>query len=645
MCGLAGVVNQNSQPVSGLGEKLLTMQSLISHRGPDGKGTWVEKSEQLGFVHTRLAIIDTSDGGTQPMHGNDGSTLVFNGEIYNYREIRSSLEMKGRKFRSSSDTETILGAYEEYGLDFPSKLRGMFAVGIWDPKSKELILARDRFGIKPLYYSVVGNDFFFASEAKALLPFLPKISTDEDALSEYLVLQNLLGDKTLFGGISQVMPGEIVRVAGKNILKTKYWDVSYDIDYGMTEASAETQLQQVFEESMNLHLRSDVDVGSYLSGGVDSSLVTRFGSKGLGYPMQAFHGRYLDYEGYDESNFAKLASTDSNVELNIHDFDSSRAIEDLRTIAYHMDYPVAGPGSLPQFQIAREAAKKVKVILGGQGGDEIFGGYARYLIGYLEQCLRAAIEGTQKNGNFIVSLESMIPNLGLLREYKPLLQKFWTDGLFGEMDSRYFQLVNKVSDLGNSVKWEAVNIDKTRESFLGVFNSNRSISKEAYFDSMTHYDFKTLLPALLQVEDRVSMAHGLESRVPFLDHKIVEFAATIPANIKFKNGELKRLIKRTFSKSLPEGITARRDKMGFPVPLSEWSQGPLRNEMTGLLENLRDRQLYFLNGETISHQLGKTGRFSRGIWALINLELWLQQFQDQEKKFAAMPGGYLAGKR
>jgi asparagine synthase (glutamine-hydrolysing) len=310
-----------------------------------------------------------------------------------------------------------------------------------------------------------------------------------------------------------------------------------------------------------------------------------------------------------------------------------------------MDYPVAGPGSLPQFQIAREAAKKVKVILGGQGGDEIFGGYARYLIGYLEQCLRAAIEGTQKNGNFIVSLESMIPNLGLLREYKPLLQKFWTDGLFGEMDSRYFQLVNKVSDLGNSVKWEAVNIDKTRESFLGVFNSNRSISKEAYFDSMTHYDFKTLLPALLQVEDRVSMAHGLESRVPFLDHKIVEFAATIPANIKFKNGELKRLIKRTFSKSLPEGITARRDKMGFPVPLSEWSQGPLRNEMTGLLENLRDRQLYFLNGETISHQLGKTGRFSRGIWALINLELWLQQFQDQEKKFAAMPGGYLAGKR
>jgi asparagine synthase (glutamine-hydrolysing) len=195
------------------------------------------------------------------------------------------------------------------------------------------------------------------------------------------------------------------------------------------------------------------------------------------------------------------------------------------------------------------------------------------------------------------------------------------------------------------VKWHALNVEATQESFLQVFNSNRSISKEAYFDSMTHYDFKTLLPSLLHVEDRVSMAHGLESRVPFLDHKIVEFAATIPANIKFKNGELKRLLRRTFIKSLPGDITTRRDKMGFPVPLSEWSQGPLKQEIWGLLESLRDRQLYFLSGESIAHQLGKTGKFSRGTWALMNLEIWLQQFQDREKKFRDMPGGSGAGGR
>jgi asparagine synthase (glutamine-hydrolysing) len=279
----------------------------------------------------------------------------------------------------------------------------------------------------------------------------------------------------------------------------------------------------------------------------------------------------------------------------------------------------------------------VKVVLGGQGGDEIFGGYARYLIGYLEQCLRAGIDGTSRNGNFIVTLESIIPNLGTLREYKPLLQKFWSSGLFGDMDERYFKLISRGDDLGSAVNWGSVNTGQTHESFLKVFNNQESVSKEAYFDTMTHFDFKTLLPALLQVEDRMSMAHGLESRVPFLDHKIVEFAATIPADVKFKNGELKRLLRIAFSQRLPKKVLTRRDKMGFPVPLAEWSRGPLKNDFKGLLEGLRDRNLEYINSDHINTLLEGAPKFSRGTWALVSLELWMEQFHDAAQSFRFRP--------
>ncbi len=236
---------------------------------------------------------------------------------------------------------------------------------------------------------------------------------------------------------------------------------------------------------------------------------------------------------------------------------------------YHLDYPVAGPGSFPQFMVSGEVARHIKVVLGGQGGDEIFGGYARYLIAYWEQCIKGAIDGTMNSGNFVVTYESIIPNLQTLRGYKPLIQEFWAEGIFEERDRRYYRLINRANTFGGIINWalfrEPSSFDEFREIFWGS-----NVGKESYFDSMTHFDFKTLLPALLHVEDRMSMAHGVESRVPLLDHRLVELAATIPANIKFQNGELKRLLKVAFGDRLPPLIRERKDKMGFPVPLHAW---------------------------------------------------------------------------
>ena len=307
-------------------------------------------------------------------------------------------------------------------------------------------------------------------------------------------------------------------------------------------------------------------------------------------------------------------------------------VSSIHKIIYHLDQPVAGPGSFPQYQISQLASEHRKVVLGGQGGDEIFGGYARYLIAYFEQCIKGAIEGSLNNGNFVVTYESIISNLESLKQYKPMLKQFWSKGLFESIDKRYFDLVNRAPTLKEEVNWNAIGKSSTCDEFSRIFLGD-NVGHESYFDLMTHFDFKTLLPALLQVEDRMSMAHGLESRVPFLDHKLIELAATIPADIKFKNGELKRLLVRTFDSILPNSITQRKDKMGFPVPLNEWMQGELKDFVCGIFETGRDRGREFFNTDVILENLSKEGKFSRKIWGLLSLEVWMQEFHDKSSEY------------
>lgn len=633
MCGIAGFLSLNETEITKSERFLTVLGDLISHRGPDGYGTWANSTKTVGLVHRRLAIIDLSEQAAQPMTAHGDLTITYNGEIYNYKELRKDAETKNIGFASQSDTETILSSYAQYGVAAASHLRGMFAYALWDERKKRLVLSRDRFGIKPLYYAVVDNLFVFASEAKALLPFLPSISTNSDALAEYLTFQYSISDKTLFEGINQVMPGHSLIIENGMITVEKYWDIQYEVDFSWTIDSAKEKLRELLNDSIELHLRSDVEIGSYLSGGVDSSLMARLASDQLDLPIKGFHGRFREYPGYDESAFAAIASGSFNGELFVTDITASDFRENIRKVIYHLDFPIAGPGSFPQYMVSHLASQQLKVVLGGQGGDEIFGGYARYLVAYFEQCIKAAIDGTYKDGNYVVTIESIIPNLGILREYTPLIKEFWKDGLFGPLDQRFLRLIDRSTDMQEEITWNDLDIEGVYQRFYEIFNNRNNVAKEAYFDSMTHFEFKALLPALLHVEDRMSMAHGLESRVPLIDHPLIEFAATVPADIKFEGGQLKHLLKTAFANELPPEILNRRDKMGFPVPLKEWFAAELNDFVLETVTNMKARNRDFVNTDAVLKNFGGSGQFSRKTWALLSLELWQQEFHDKASEY------------
>ena len=310
-------------------------------------------------------------------------------------------------------------------------------------------------------------------------------------------------------------------------------------------------------------------------------------------------------------------------------------MESIRKVVYHLDYPVAGPGSFPQYAVSRLAAQHRKVVLGGQGGDEIFGGYARYLVAYFEQCIKAAIDGTMHDGTFVVTYESIIPNLGTLAGYKPMLREFWREGLFGSLEERYYRLLDRAPQLKGAIDWTVLGDYSPFETFLEVFRAD-NVRKESYFDSMTHFDFKTLLPALLQVEDRVSMAHGLESRVPLVDHEVVEFAATLPADVKFRGGELKHALKRALGSRIPAAVLGRKDKMGFPVPLTEWAQGPLRDFILDVFDGGKPPRPYLRADFRPESVIGAESPYGRSLWGLLCLELWQQEFHDRASHWRAI---------
>ncbi len=625
MCGLVGIVNLDGGAVSL--PILEDMGSALNHRGPDDEGVYVDGN--VGFCHKRLSIIDLSSG-HQPMTF-DSVTIAYNGELYNYIELRAELQARGHIFRTSSDTEVIIRMYLEYGAECVGRFNGMFAFLLHDRARQVLLTARDHFGIKPLYYCETGSRILFASEIKALLRH-PDITAhqDLDALREYLTFQFVLGSRTLFRSIWKVPPGhyQVVDLQTGAMRTTRYWEPRFEIDPYHTKEYFVVELRRLVDDAVRLQMRSDVPVGTYLSGGLDSSIISVAASAYTGGRLKCFTGAFREGPEFDESPYAREVADACGAEMFEIVPTEDEFVDLLPKLVYHMDEPGAGPGLFPQYMVARCASRHVKVCLGGQGGDEIFGGYARYLVAYLEQALKGAIFETNEEAEHIVSLKSIVPNLASLRQYSPMLKAFWSDGVFEPMDRRYFRLIDRNSGDPELLS-EGFRCYLDREDlfarFQAVFNHPDTLS---YYNKMTHFDMVTGLPALLHVEDRMSMAVSLESRVPFLDPRIVTLVTSMPPRMKFSGGEMKYILKEAVGDLVPPRILHRKDKMGFPVPIHLWARGRAREFFADTLLSRASRERGLTDQAQVTRLLDSESPFSRRLWGLLNLELWHRQFID-----------------
>lgn len=606
------------------------MAESLRHRGPDDEGFHVDGN--LGLGHKRLSINDLSPSARQPMGNEDNAYwIVCNGEIYNHLELRQWLIARGHRFRSHSDTEVILHLYEEEGPECVHRLNGMFAFAIWNVKDRSLFVARDRFGVKPFYYTSSNGCFLFASEIKALLQSgLIQPRLNRAALMDYLTFQYCLNGKTLFQDIYKLLPGHTLLVRSDGSLSiSKYWDLDFSIDSGRTEGYFEHQLLRLLEDSVRLQLRADVPVGAHLSGGLDSSTIVCLASSLLETPIKAFSGGFKDASKYDETPFARIVAQHAGAEYHEVFPAAEDFVNEMPRLIYYMDEPAAGPGLFPQYFVSQLASRHVKVVLGGQGGDEAFGGYTRYLIAYLEQCLKGSIKAVQDNSMYVVTFESIVPNLHQLMGYEPLLSYFWKDGLFESEDRRYYRLIDRSNSTRELINEEFLFTKEAYDPYEAYRELFYSADCRSLINRMTWFDMKTLLPALLQVEDRMSMAASLESRVPLLDHRIVELVASMPPMIKYKGGQSKHIFRLAVRHILPPEIFNRTDKMGFPVPLSEWfRQDPVRDFVREVLHGEGARSRGFIRTDRIEGLLDAEQAYGRGIWGLLCLELWMKTFLD-----------------
>ncbi|HQK68846.1 MAG TPA: asparagine synthase (glutamine-hydrolyzing) [Bacteroidales bacterium] len=627
MCGFIGIINKDRKVISD--NLLREIASIIDYRGPDEEGYFNDGS--IGFFHKRLSIIDLSTG-RQPMTY-DNCTIVFNGEIYNYIELKEELKSKGHKFHTTSDTEVILHLYKEYGDNFINSLNGMFAFIIYDKSKNRLLIARDHFGIKPLYWYQDKNKILFGSEIKTILKH-PDVEPayEPQSLYEYLTFQFILGEETLFRNIYKVLPGHYmtINLSNNKINRIKYWEPDFKIDRYHTEEYFIVRLGEILDQTISQQLRSDVPLGSYLSGGLDSSFVTIMSACKYGRQFKSFTGAFKEGPEFNELEYAKEAARVANSQL-FEVFPTEQEFIDLiPKLIWHLDEPVAGPGVFPQYIVSKLASQHVKVVLGGQGGDEIFGGYARYLVAYLEQAIKGAINENNEEKEHIVSLQSILPNLPNLKAYTPMIRDFWGNDVFEPMDKRYFRLINR---MGASEEFldksflKGYDVNETFEKFSVLFNHPDTLS---YYNKMTHFDMIASLPALLQVEDRVSMAASIESRVPLLDRRIVDLISHMPAGMKFKGGEMKYLFRRTIKDIMPKKIMNRKDKMGFPVPLHLWAKNNAKDFILDTLLSKNARERNIINSKYVEELISAERPFGRGLWGILCLELWFQQFIDKQ---------------
>lgn len=624
MCGIAGIFNIDQEPISTA--TLHKMTNAIAHRGPDGEGFYTHTF--IGLGHRRLAIIDLSPAGHQPMSTPDKTFVItYNGEVYNFQEIRSELEALGYHFTSKTDSEVVLAAYTAWGKEAFKRFNGMFALAIWDNIRQQLVLARDRYGIKPIYYCLLGKAFLFASEIKALMSHPSfHVEMDKEGLLEYLTFQNFFTDKTLFKGVNILPAGCTLTISlGANHLPPPlhYWDYHFSTHAAPIKDEREyvEEIDRLFSQAIHRQLIGDVDIGSYLSGGIDSGSITSIAARQLpyiktftvGFDTSSASGIEMAFdERYMAERLSYLFKTE-HYEMVLKAGDMERI---MRRLTWHLEEPRVGQ-CYPNFYASQLASKFVKVILAGTGGDELFGGYPwRYY--------RAVV-----NCSF--------------EQYVDKYYQFWQRLIPSHMASEIFKPI-----------WNEIKHINTRDIFRNVFNThdNKLSSPEDYVNHSLYFEAKTFLHGLLVVEDKMSMAHGLETRVPFLDNDLVDFAMQIPVSTKLgnlkevvklnendagnkvakyfsKTNDGKLILRQAMKKYLPDE-TLNLEKKGFSAPDAAWFKGESIDYVKSIVYN-PDSKIYSYIDQKATLQLvnqhfeGKENRRLL-IWSLLNLENWCQQF-------------------
>jgi len=625
MCGITGKYNfLAGEPVS---RKLIQgMTDTIVYRGPDDAGVYVDGP--IGLGHRRLSIIDLSEAGHQPMeYANGRLWITFNGEIYNFLDLRSELIQKGYAFRSDCDTEVILALYQEYGEACLDHLRGMFAFAIWDREKRKLFLARDRIGKKPLFYYANGKTFVFASEIKAILqdPVVEK-KIRYDAFADYFKYLYVPDPKTIYQDIHKLRPGHYLTCTEKGIKETQYWDISFSELSFSSEKDICEHLDASLNEAVRLRMISDVPLGAFLSGGIDSSAVVAMMAENQSSPVTTCSIGF-DSERFDEIQYAKVVAELFNTDH--HEFTVKQKAEAiLEDLAFHFDEPFADASAVPTYYVSKLARKQVTVALAGDGGDENFAGYEKYFMDDLENRFRCLLPASFRSRLF--------PGLaGIFWERNPsVFQKAYTllNSLSREKDYGFYLSNTEFED---KLFHSALN-EETRRRLESYDPSQVTLQHYQKADTDNHLsrilytDMKTYLPGDILVKvDRMSMAHSLEVRAPILDHRFMEFVASIPPQMKYRKREKKYILKKALSRRLPESILYRK-KMGFSVPQAEWLRGELKTVSQNMLFSGNPGISNFFKMEIIQriwnqHQTKKRNHATI-LWSLLMFEFWFRKF-------------------
>jgi asparagine synthase (glutamine-hydrolysing) len=626
MCGILGILDFNKKIDV---DRFRAMRDSMPYRGPDSNGMWFDGNENIGLAHLRLSILDPTPAGHQPrVEEAHNCVISYNGEVYNYLEIRTVLEAKGYTFETGSDTEVVLKAYIEYGVDCLQHFNGMFAIAIWDGNKKELFLARDRLGVKPVYYYQTQDEFIFASETKAILKGLDsKPALNLQLIDSYMSFGYIPGENTLHQGIKRLMPGHYAVISGSEIKITEYWDLKFDnqddkgFDYYVDES------KKLLESAIDLRLRSDVPLGIFLSGGIDSSAVVGLLADKVKEPLKTFSIGYDFGKGFDETPYAQIIADKFKTEHHEIKITPSQFKEFIPEYIALMDEPVTEAAAISLFFVAKLAKEKVTVALSGEGSDEIFAGYDLYqYMSVLEKYRNAVGQG---GADFFAGVSNKV---------------------FGKSHkvSKYLNMATQ--PIERRYKGMSTYPDHQKEAlykpeFKSLIEqdgqvSSRSFSKQLFekvkgqnqLSKMLYFDTKTwLVDDLLIKADRMSMGASLELRVPFLDYRLVEFAATIPSHHKIKKGEGKYPLKKMMEGILPNDIIYRK-KMGFPTPLKLMFQNELRDYAENLLLSTDTKLHQFFKKERIEQliQEHNNDKFDhhKTLWQLVVLEEWLRKNTD-----------------